>query len=420
MNETGAGVVGTPDMAIAQIQRLIDQSGGFGAYLVFGGDLADWPATLRSYELIAQYVMPHFQDQLGPPQESYDWIVGTDHTLRQADARRHRQVPPGVRQPSAARKRPAAAAAADVRAVVAREGTLHVETVDEPIPGARPGPRAAGRQRHLRIGPPRAATSSRPRIPRRCRRWCSATSSAPRSSSTARAPTGACPVGALVCSVPFVDGADGPGARRADAELPRRVRRADGAPGAPPPRRARTGSTPSRAAVTEPLAVGVHAVAAAGLARGRRPARARLRADRARRDRRAQGRPVTARSSPPTSRPARRVARRAGSAPTSSSIRRSHGPYDDVARAWPADPSRRHHCSAPSDPAGADRRVRLRRRARALLAQFIEAAPSHSRLVVVGVCATPDSFVPVRAIEKELSIQFVFAYRPEEFAHALT
>ncbi|MFV0309087.1 MAG: LLM class flavin-dependent oxidoreductase [Desertimonas sp.] len=79
MNETGAGVVGTPDMAIAQIQRLIDQSGGFGTYLVFGGDLADWPATLRSYELFAQYVMPHFQDQLAPPQESYDWIVGTDH-----------------------------------------------------------------------------------------------------------------------------------------------------------------------------------------------------------------------------------------------------------------------------------------------------------------------------------------------------
>ena len=81
MNETGAGVVGTPEMAIAQIQRLIDQSGGFGTYLVFGGDLADWPATLRSYELFAQYVMPHFQDQLGPPQASHDWIVGTDHTF---------------------------------------------------------------------------------------------------------------------------------------------------------------------------------------------------------------------------------------------------------------------------------------------------------------------------------------------------
>ena len=109
MNETGAGVIGTPDMAIAQIQRLIDQSGGFGAYLVFGGDLADWPATLRSYELFAQYVMPHFQDQLGPPQASYDWIVGTDHTLRQA--RRIAAIdksPPGLRQ-RARRGAPAAA-----------------------------------------------------------------------------------------------------------------------------------------------------------------------------------------------------------------------------------------------------------------------------------------------------------------------
>ncbi len=81
MNATGAGVIGTPDMAIAQIQRLIDQSGGFGAYLIFGGDLAEWKETLRSYELFAQYVMPHFQDQLAAPQASYDWIVGTDHTF---------------------------------------------------------------------------------------------------------------------------------------------------------------------------------------------------------------------------------------------------------------------------------------------------------------------------------------------------
>jgi len=79
MNENGFAVIGTPDMAIAQIQRLIDQSGGFGAFLMFGGDLADWRATLRSYELFAQYVIPHFQGQLDPPQQSYDWIVGADH-----------------------------------------------------------------------------------------------------------------------------------------------------------------------------------------------------------------------------------------------------------------------------------------------------------------------------------------------------
>ncbi|MBM4255366.1 MAG: LLM class flavin-dependent oxidoreductase [Deltaproteobacteria bacterium] len=75
MNETGAGVIGTPDMAIAQIKRIQKQSGGFGCYLTIGADFADWQATLRSYELISQYVMPHFKGQSAPPQASYDRII---------------------------------------------------------------------------------------------------------------------------------------------------------------------------------------------------------------------------------------------------------------------------------------------------------------------------------------------------------
>jgi limonene 1,2-monooxygenase len=76
MNETGSGVIGTPDMAIAQIQRLIDQSGGFGAYLFLGADIADWHQTLRHYELVAEYVMPHFAGQLAPVQTAYDLVMG--------------------------------------------------------------------------------------------------------------------------------------------------------------------------------------------------------------------------------------------------------------------------------------------------------------------------------------------------------
>jgi limonene 1,2-monooxygenase len=76
MNETGSGVIGTPDMAIAQIQRLIDQSGGFGCYLFMGADFADWHQTLRHYELVAEYVMPHFAGQLAPVQTAYDLVMG--------------------------------------------------------------------------------------------------------------------------------------------------------------------------------------------------------------------------------------------------------------------------------------------------------------------------------------------------------
>ena len=74
-NESGRMVIGTPDMAIAQLERLKEKTGGFGAYLFLGADIADWAATKRSYELFAEYVMPHFQDQLDAPTASYDRIV---------------------------------------------------------------------------------------------------------------------------------------------------------------------------------------------------------------------------------------------------------------------------------------------------------------------------------------------------------
>lgn len=74
-NESGRMVIGTPDMAIEQITRLQEKTGGFGAYLFLGADIADWAATKRSYELFAEAVMPHFAGQLAAPQASYDRII---------------------------------------------------------------------------------------------------------------------------------------------------------------------------------------------------------------------------------------------------------------------------------------------------------------------------------------------------------
>ncbi len=62
VNESGFGAIGTPDMCVAQIDRLMKQSnGGFGAYLMLAHNWADPAATHKSYELIARHVMPHFQ-----------------------------------------------------------------------------------------------------------------------------------------------------------------------------------------------------------------------------------------------------------------------------------------------------------------------------------------------------------------------
>jgi limonene 1,2-monooxygenase len=75
-NETGRMVIGTPEMARAQLSRLIEKTGGFGTYLFLGADLADWGATKRSYELFAEEVMPHFTGQLAPVATSYDRVIG--------------------------------------------------------------------------------------------------------------------------------------------------------------------------------------------------------------------------------------------------------------------------------------------------------------------------------------------------------
>jgi len=62
INASGVGVIGTPDMAVAQIERLWAQSnGGFGAYLLLAHNWANFTATRRSYELLANNVFPHFQ-----------------------------------------------------------------------------------------------------------------------------------------------------------------------------------------------------------------------------------------------------------------------------------------------------------------------------------------------------------------------
>ncbi|HEX4904872.1 MAG TPA: LLM class flavin-dependent oxidoreductase [Acidimicrobiales bacterium] len=76
MNGSGMAVIGTPDQAAAQIQRLLDQSdGGFGAYLFMAHEWANTEATKHSYELFARYVMPQFQGSLPAPAESRDWAA---------------------------------------------------------------------------------------------------------------------------------------------------------------------------------------------------------------------------------------------------------------------------------------------------------------------------------------------------------
>ena len=62
LTKEGIACIGTPDDCIRHFERLWKGSeGGFGAVLLLAHNWADWPATQRSYELMARFVHPHFQ-----------------------------------------------------------------------------------------------------------------------------------------------------------------------------------------------------------------------------------------------------------------------------------------------------------------------------------------------------------------------
>jgi limonene 1,2-monooxygenase len=71
LTETGAACVGTPDDAIAFIEKLLKGAGGFGSIMELAQNWADWAETKRHYELMARYVHPHFQKSREWRHESY-------------------------------------------------------------------------------------------------------------------------------------------------------------------------------------------------------------------------------------------------------------------------------------------------------------------------------------------------------------
>jgi len=70
----GTTLVGSPETVIKGINRLLEYSqGGFGGILFRAHEWANREQTLRSYELFARHVMPHFQGSLGPIIGSNAW-----------------------------------------------------------------------------------------------------------------------------------------------------------------------------------------------------------------------------------------------------------------------------------------------------------------------------------------------------------
>ena len=74
--ETGGGIVGTPEDAVAFIERLDEESkGGFGGVMALGHEWTTREKVLKSYELIAKYVMPRFNGQAAHLLRGNQWAA---------------------------------------------------------------------------------------------------------------------------------------------------------------------------------------------------------------------------------------------------------------------------------------------------------------------------------------------------------
>jgi len=77
MVNAGRAVIGTPDDAIAMIERLQAKQGEFGVMLFQAHNWAEWEETKKSYELYARFVMPHFARTNRNRQDSYNQLAAT-------------------------------------------------------------------------------------------------------------------------------------------------------------------------------------------------------------------------------------------------------------------------------------------------------------------------------------------------------
>ena len=83
MSDYGGAIFGTPEDALERIARLQKLSGGFGTILSFAHDWATRPQMLRSYELIARYVMPRCQGLIKPIEASAARVMANKEELMQ-------------------------------------------------------------------------------------------------------------------------------------------------------------------------------------------------------------------------------------------------------------------------------------------------------------------------------------------------
>jgi limonene 1,2-monooxygenase len=81
MVASGRAVIGTPDDAVAMVEKLEKQSGGFGCLLMLAHNWANFEATKKSYEMFARHVLPRFNGSNLGRTASLQWYTDHNHEL---------------------------------------------------------------------------------------------------------------------------------------------------------------------------------------------------------------------------------------------------------------------------------------------------------------------------------------------------
>jgi limonene 1,2-monooxygenase len=84
--EGTTAVIGTPDDLIAMIRKIQEISGGCGAIIGFAHDWANREATLRSWDLVARYVVPEINNHLEGLRISQQYVAENRGMFERAGA----------------------------------------------------------------------------------------------------------------------------------------------------------------------------------------------------------------------------------------------------------------------------------------------------------------------------------------------
>ncbi|HWE99700.1 MAG TPA: LLM class flavin-dependent oxidoreductase [Caulobacteraceae bacterium] len=85
-SDGSASVIGTPDDLVAAIRRLQQISGGFGTVIGFAHDWANRENTLKSWDMVARYVVPEINGMLDGYRASRQYVIDHRESFDRAGA----------------------------------------------------------------------------------------------------------------------------------------------------------------------------------------------------------------------------------------------------------------------------------------------------------------------------------------------